>query len=139
MGKKYLHIYTYDVKRFKKAITLYEKMFFYKYDVEGKDFYYKLNLYGRNYHTKLLELFTEDELDRLVDESMFDGKNIDVIFISRDTIMAEIFVDYKDNIAKIAVLEDYGLGYNTILSKNEFFKIYNASKDNPTKILEVDC
>jgi GNAT superfamily N-acetyltransferase len=138
MEKKYLHIHTYNASRFKKAITLYERMFFYRYAIEGKNLYYKLSLQGRNYHTKLLELFTKDELEKLVDESMLDGKNIDVIFISGDTIVAEIFVDYRENTAKIAVLEDSGLGYNKILPKDEFLKIYNESKENPPQILEVD-
>ena len=139
LNKEVLKLYTYNSDKYKPAIKLYEKNFFHKYDVKDDYFYYSYNLKDRNYHTKLLELFTKDELDRLVDESVFDGTNIDIVFISRDTIMAEICVDYGKNSAKIAVLEDYGFNYDTLISKDKFFEIYNTSKDYPPKVIEVDC
>jgi len=44
LNKKYLHLYTYNSKKYIPAMKLYERYNFTIYDRDEKDIYYKLNL-----------------------------------------------------------------------------------------------
>ena len=52
INKKYLHIYTYDIKKHKRAISMYEEYGFKEYNVENskykRDLYFKKTLKDKN-------------------------------------------------------------------------------------------
>ncbi|WP_434581561.1 hypothetical protein MLC52_05435 [Sulfurimonas sp. NW15] len=95
------------------------------------------------YHPKLLKIFTEEELNILMQEcdySVNKKSYIHILHIYRDIIHAEIFTDCEaeqEDVALILRLDDYEHDKSALLSKDEFWQIYMKSKNKELECITV--
>jgi len=96
------------------------------------------------YHPKLLNLFTQAELNLLIQDSIYSldkSDRVDVIVSLNTKIDVEIYIDCKaenSDIALISLLDDKGYSYPKVITKEIFLKVFNESEVVKTTCLTVE-
>lgn len=96
------------------------------------------------YHQKLLNIFTQEELDKIIGCSIYskdEGGFVHVIVVYTDKIMAEIYADCEAKSLDVALIDNLDSEINSLparISKDEFLEIFNTATYAPPQWFAVD-
>lgn len=96
------------------------------------------------YHQKLLNIFTKEELDKIIGCSIYskdEGGFVNVVLVYTDKIMAEIYTDCEAKSLDMALIDNLDPEINSLparISKDEFLEIFKTAIYAPPQWFTVD-
>ena len=97
-----------------------------------------------HYHPKLLNLFSKEELDKIIACSTFSVNEegfVDVIIVFTDKVTAEIYTDCEAQNLDIALIDNLGIPISELpikLSKEKFLEVFSTATYGPPNCVWVE-